>query len=1163
MVDFSEIHNSLNEAITGFQLMSSTLGVPPPPGMVGGRSGPYVPPPLPILQVPPPPMVHIQQPPSHLVNMAAAQVNTQPLMQAQAAQVRQGYPAMNLPQPQMMTDPMYGSYRSAQPLPPPPAIRVPFGNMLPPPPVPQQFHSQMGYGVAQAVSTQQMMQAQQEAARRAGAEALATGAGAYVGAGIGGALGMLGGVKGAWMGAQVGGLAGGALGSSIPGLTSAVGWLNEPGLRQQAEAMRLQRFSRNFVGGGAGVDAVTGRGLSPIAATQLTQQLGGMSTDSMNSTDIMNLTQMSSESGLLNMAQDPERILKSMKDVIKVVGSIAKMTGDPDFRTAITHIAEMRNLGLTVPEVGKMLSGAGGMARIAGTNVMGLAGQGGMSGALTFQGAGMTGGTGMQAGMWAQGAMRSLVGGGGLTARELNLVGGESGGAQRLNQAMAGAMAGSAGTLALASMMKMGPGGQLVFDKNMAAQVMGGGEININELARRASSNLNDRNAIEQFTMNKDVNRDIMARELGPMGMMRMLGGMGQWMQKEHGLESLGAGLKMLNMPTRTANLLERQLQDPSFYQDQVKQLQVDRMRRGAQQREEFENLPGYWGGRDRGWNKFGRGVSNFFAPMGRESISRGLALENARKAETARYGALGIDVEADEFTLLGKRGAALGTLGSGGGSRMINPALQAELFPDLGGSYSGSLNPAEGERRDFMRAARGDMFTSWGQWNRNKGFFTPVPGQEVDKALAGVRSSLQLVSGARQAGAGTRANLALSGSGLTAGSVKTLLDAAGSAADNSLDKMFRNVDATVFSTQFMTKARNSLSAEDRTAFDKMVAENPNFAADLLGRVADPTVLKREQGNLSALAASGAGVDSRNVLGLMKMSKEGRAQERSDVAQLFRQNVGLGFDSSKSWFTTDNTEGATLRGAQEMAATVQEFVTEELGGNADPAKVRKLVTTLSAIASGGADEAGNLGLAAMEDPDIRRFLERKGVAGKFGGLQQGFLENASTSQFIEGDIDQGLGLKARKEAFGRTFDLVAMNQRESVISKIVTRDTTMSRGQLRQGSALEDYISSAKGQEVLGRGSTLESLRAEYTGIIPSGASEGTMTPIDSAAAKKDLAKEKEIVSMMAQFAPRVQRSAEDFENAAVIILKAAKIFSPGSIDSRLDAQGKKGPWVE
>jgi hypothetical protein len=541
----------------------------------------------------------------------------------QAQQFAQGghqTPFINMPSPIFQTTPSMGIFRPNLTLPPPiplareaPLVSTPFS-----PPLPTPFFqspTQMAY--QQRALADERMFAGAMAAAPTAANLAVGGATTAAGWGLGGRIGQaLGGARGGAIG-RLGGLVGGAaLGFGVLGGLAEQGMtegITNPIVQRRAFGNQLEQISQQFVTGGTDLNQITGRGLATQSAVrlagQLQQDVEGGQTAGFNMRDMMRLTGMAAQGGMLDMAQNSEQIRSQMRNVAKGLRAFMEIAQEPDVRRAMQQMGTMQAMGLTIPESNIAMRNAQTFARMAGTTVSALQGQAGMPGAMTFQQMGMTAGLGMQVGQAAAGLSRQAVAGGAFTPGQLAMAGGQAGLTQTLTEAGA---AGLGVNFPLMSMLRRGGQGTLEIDPERARQVMRG-ELTLSQQAQLGAENiqrLGGERAISELSTRLNELRDELGRTLGPQGTtMYTMRQAVNVMRDIPGL-TFGGALRQLGLTPQQARSMEVMGQSSQFWQNlqqqhevNIRQIRDEEAQRRDRMREtsELSNRVSRWWNQ-RGW---------------------------------------------------------------------------------------------------------------------------------------------------------------------------------------------------------------------------------------------------------------------------------------------------------------------------------------------------------------------------------------------------------------------------------------------------------------------------------------------------------------------------------------------------------------------------------
>lgn len=485
--------------------------------------------------------------------------------------------------------------------------------------------------------------------------------GAGVAARVGGGLGAwaggaaLGAKMGAFagpMGAAIGGFAGGvagALGFEGSGLGEFSQRMGEGIMAPfHAGAMRAAQLQTSSLGhvrsgsdlgfGGAGLGMGASRGLQNqlmnVADSRQFQRDTGAR---FNRQDVMRITQLAGDMGMLDQAQTATEISQSVTKISKALSNIMKIAGEPDVRNAMKMMSQLRSTGMSVAESQTAVQNARTFARMAGTSIQDVMASG-MQGAGMFQQQGMTAASGLGAGMAAAGMAGMAAGA--LSPRQMALFGGREG----IQQNLTGGAA-AAGSLDVMMMsMVSRQGGQLAIDPKRM-QAMLGGRTGLGQAIGQTAINFNDPNAIQEFSFRRGDLRDQMQRMMGPQASVLLP--MMQAIQVAKSIPgmSLGGAFRTLGMDEQQANTFQTLARSKEFWsgvRQQIDESKVQAQRDRAHQREMIKDAAAEFKWTD----SVGRGISETFRGIG-DSVNefrRGLDEDSeAEAAAESRGGGLGV----------------------------------------------------------------------------------------------------------------------------------------------------------------------------------------------------------------------------------------------------------------------------------------------------------------------------------------------------------------------------------------------------------------------------------------------------------------------------------------------------------------------------------------
>jgi len=436
--------------------------------------------------------------------------------------------------------------------------------------------------------------------------------GAQTAVGIGARLGL--GSVAATAGAMAGTALGGPIGGVIGGFVApyiADSFIGESVERvatlpfrslinQRQRAMQLQHATTQFMRSGSELSA-SGIGLSNTGAYDLERGITRMSESTgfrrdtrnqFNRQDMVRITQLAAQTGLLDNAQSVDQITRDMGKIGRALTTFMKVMDEPDVQAAMSMMGKMRNLGMNLPEMGVAAQHARSFARMAGTNVQNVM-QAGMQGAQMFQGMGLSGATGLATGMAAVGNAGILSGM--LDPRQLAMLGGREGITQNLTAA-----AGNVSNLdvLLPGLLRKGKGGLEIDQEAMLGLASGKRDIQgmVRESARRMAG-FGPRGFVEEYSTRKNELRDQLMGAFGGQGAILAP------MMIAQGIAATGAtdfrgGLRLQGLSEEQARTIEL-ARTPEFFQRmraqadnqmERRRTEVDRRRASFEEANEARN---------------------------------------------------------------------------------------------------------------------------------------------------------------------------------------------------------------------------------------------------------------------------------------------------------------------------------------------------------------------------------------------------------------------------------------------------------------------------------------------------------------------------------------------------------------------------------------------
>lgn len=408
-------------------------------------------------------------------------------------------------------------------------------------------------------------------------------------------------------------------------------------LRTGTEGM-LQLTGGDVGMGGAGMSATGGLRLAQRfrgaagrwaeANPEMAEQVGRGDADEgarRYAADLRKLTQMAGEYGLLDAATNVEQIGDVTQKLFKVIGKMAEVTGDPDFRNNLQKIAQMRQFGFTIDQAADATRQITGYQRAGGMSQQQVLGAQNM-GIQTMQQFGMAPGVGMVYGPQAQLQARQLAGA--YTPIQESLLGGREGIAQRWMHQQAQFASSPAMNMMMGSAMQAGPGGAIGLDPSRLNEMLAGGTT-MSGMAGQSQSNIMRiarQMAQQQGRPVQDVMVELMqrqpeiqsqiAQQLGPEGMRMLQMRTVQSLAQGQGLGLHTAAQLVAGGDPQQAQMLTGMMTSPEFYerererlQQQLRDIQRDQDRERAERRQRREELrdsltPGFLG-----YRSVGRGI--------------------------------------------------------------------------------------------------------------------------------------------------------------------------------------------------------------------------------------------------------------------------------------------------------------------------------------------------------------------------------------------------------------------------------------------------------------------------------------------------------------------------------------------------------------------------
>lgn len=819
---------TLDEILAGYAQMSSTLGLTPnTQGSQGyGPASQTMAVPAPFLPPPPPPMVAHPGTVSQQIastGMFSPQFNygaaTAGQLSSQMAMMMGGL-GPSAPQMQYMSPQQYGVFRTPFPMGRPSGYEAVPPVSLPMQPMPSvaMFTPPGEFSANHALLSQRRDMAMMGASTMAQNQLMLGGGAAFLGGGVGSVFGgMLGGRAGAAIGGTMGSVLGG-MSIFTPPMQYLSASMSSRALHHQATALAVQEASGFMTGMGA--TSPTGQGLSMASSMSVASGLAGAANSSggiFNRKDMLNLMRASSDQGILDFSRSSDDIVKAVKNVSVVVSTLAKITGDPDFRNHVKLIGDLQRMGLTTLQSGGALYNAHAFARLAGSDVGSMMAREGMAGAATFQGAGLLGGVGAISAITNAGLARSMMQSGAISPALAALNGGESGITQGFTNAQAAFLSGP-GKILLASLLKKGAHG---LELGSTSGIFGS-DFDINKMMQKASTNLGDTASLQDFSARSPELMAQLTTQLqsqNPMGIQLAMAKMIQSMQK-----TMGPGI---TFTTAAQNMgmdpaMARALQQ-SFSKDNIdnvrKQMTLNEQQNMVGQMKMLQDTPGAF---RLGLHRFMDGVDAALPHFASGSYSE---QESAEAAEDARYAALGRQrirakgTSSEDMAFFGRTklpsSVYKGMLSQGyvrdGSFAGLKNNFQDFMDANMLGGEGDALVDAVGGGGNFYDTALDALTFGIGGKARRIGYAAFGPYQQ---RLARARQELPLAANALNSATGDITSGASARLGQRFGSAQMgkIFDAGASVInDYGSAHLFSNPDSTAFNDRMKSAVRSAL----------------------------------------------------------------------------------------------------------------------------------------------------------------------------------------------------------------------------------------------------------------------------------------------------------------------------------------------------------------
>lgn len=194
------------------------------------------------------------------------------------------------------------------------------------------------------------------------------------------------------------GVAGSAIGSLALPYAAAMGGLEiaergvfNPFINQMKTAESLRNNFSGVTFADAQGNAATGRGLGYREAMGISQSVthSGIGDKMFSTSDYKDLADLSMRSGLLDRSSK-SNITKNLKDIAEQVKLVIAVSKDPSIQSAIETLSKLQTSGASGANVGRVYSGLGMKASIAGASIQRMMETVGQQGEYLFRQNGMT-----------------------------------------------------------------------------------------------------------------------------------------------------------------------------------------------------------------------------------------------------------------------------------------------------------------------------------------------------------------------------------------------------------------------------------------------------------------------------------------------------------------------------------------------------------------------------------------------------------------------------------------------------------------------------------------------------------------------------------------------------------------------------------------------------
>lgn len=320
--------------------------------------------------------------------------------------------------------------------------------------------------------------------------------------------------------------------------------------------------------------------------------------------DLIRMTEMAAQAGLLDAATNIDQISDTVMKLMKVMGRMAKLTGDPDFRNNLQQIAQLRTMGLSIDQAVETTRSLAFYSRGLGMSAQALFQQGGMQGLQAWAQVGLAPGLGVAHGAAAQARARQFAGV--FDPYTEQILGGREGIQQRLTTMGAQFAAGPAMQAMLGAAMTFNAKGELFADPARVQEMMRGG-MSMSQLAAASMQNFDRiaQEAAERLRISPaEARNQIYIRRRALLSQlaedperlhMLQLGMYGAL--RRGGLESTAAAFAV-GGGEEEAQIIQRMAADPTIRQrmqvqlnEQLRTLRKEARKERTELREQYEEL--------------------------------------------------------------------------------------------------------------------------------------------------------------------------------------------------------------------------------------------------------------------------------------------------------------------------------------------------------------------------------------------------------------------------------------------------------------------------------------------------------------------------------------------------------------------------------------------